>query len=55
MSDQVRALFEGVDDRDWKRLDQILGYSAHGKFWRDIFNKLRRELEQKEGETCLVE
>jgi hypothetical protein len=33
--DVVRA-FRNADDKDWERLHQILGYSAHGKFWRAV-------------------
>lgn len=36
--------FRAVDNQDWFHLDLLLGNSAHGQFWRGIFEEVRATL-----------
>ena len=38
--------FERADAFDWIRLDELLGQSAHGRFWREVLWEARRALRE---------
>ncbi len=48
---ELEGLFAAADDKDWQRLSDLLGYSAHGQFWREIFINLRAALPPIPGEA----
>lgn len=41
--------FDGVDDADWEWLLTHLGFSGHGRFWREVFTKLRPAIAKATG------
>ena len=41
-------LFKRVDAFDWIHLDQLLGNSGHGRFWREVLWRVRSELKKDE-------
>lgn len=36
--------FRNADAEDWNRLDGFLGFSGHGRFWRDVFKEFRHAI-----------
>lgn len=36
--------FDAADEKDWAHLDNMLGFSAHGKFWRETLAAFRSRL-----------
>lgn len=41
--------FERVDKKDWDELYDYLGYTTHGRFWKEVFDEFRQSLPEAEG------
>ena len=40
----LRKALDRADAFDWMYLDMLLGYSGHGKFWREVLQQARDEM-----------
>lgn len=42
--ERLHAPWQNADEVDWTHLDNLLGYSGHGQFWRAVLKEVRAAL-----------